>query len=62
MALADGSRAVPLLGCPSTLCPFAAVQPCPLAGERQPGGRLLELGDDGELRQSLLRWPWPADG
>ena len=60
-ALADGSRMVPLLGCPSTLRPFAAVQPCPLAGERQLGGRLLELGGDGELGQRLLRWDWPAE-
>lgn len=57
--LAQDRRPVPLLGCPSTLCPFAAVQPCPLGGEQQPGGRLLELSSDGSLNQRLLRWPWP---
>ena len=57
----DSGRRVPLLGCPSTLCPFGPVQPCPLGGEQLPGGRLLELGSDGELRQRLLRWPWPED-
>ena len=55
----EGKPTVPLLGCPSTLCPFDAVQPCPLGREDDPGGRLLELGADGELRQRLLRWSWP---
>lgn len=58
-ALADGSRRVPLLGCPSTLRPFGPVQPCPLGRAQEPGGRLLELGGDGELRERLLRWHWP---
>lgn len=58
-ALADGRRRVPLLGCPSTLCAFGPVQPCPLGRAQEPGGRLLELGGDGELRERLLRWPWP---
>ncbi len=49
---ADG----PLLGCPSTLCGFGPVQPCPLGRPDDPGGRLLELGDDGVLRHRLLRW------
>ncbi len=57
--LADGKRSVPLLGCPSTLCAFPAVQPCPLGRAQDPGGRLLELGRDGDLRQFLLRWSWP---
>ncbi len=59
-ALADGSRRAALLGCPSTLCPFGPVQSCPLGRAREPGGRLLELGDDGELHGRLLRWSWPA--
>jgi len=58
--LCDGQRVVPLLGCPSTLWPFPAVQPCPLGREQDLGGRLLELGPDGELSQRLLRWSWPA--
>jgi Icc protein len=57
--LAAGGRAVPLLGCPSTLCPFDAVQPCPLDRAHEPGARLLELGPEGEIRQRLLRWSWP---
>ena len=57
---ADGHRSLPLLGCPSTLAPFAAVQPCPLGREQDPGGRLLELGTDGELRHRLLRWSAPT--
>jgi Icc protein len=57
---ADGHRAIPLLGCPSTLAPFAAVLPCPLGREQDPGGRLLELGTDGELRHQLLRWSAPT--
>jgi Icc protein len=51
-----GRAAVPLLACPSTLCAFAPVQPCPLASPRDPGARLLELGTGGEIRQELLRW------
>lgn len=54
-----GRPDVPLLGCPSTLCPFPAVQPCPLGRSDDPGGRLLELADDGLLFQRLLRWPPP---
>ena len=45
-----------LLGCPSTLAPFAPVQPCPLGRAADPGGRLLELGPAGEIRHQLLRW------
>ncbi|MEB3234900.1 MAG: metallophosphoesterase [Cyanobacteriota bacterium] len=49
-----------LLGCPSSLCSFAAVQPCPLGRADDPGGRLLEIGANGQLRQHLLRWRPPA--
>lgn len=45
-----------LLGCPSTLCGFGPVQPCPLARPDDPGGRLLELRPGQPLRQRLLRW------
>ncbi|MEI8251099.1 MAG: metallophosphoesterase [Synechococcus sp. ELA057] len=55
----SGGRELPLLGCPSTLCPFPAVQPCPLGRPQDPGGRLLELLPGGEIRQSLLRWSLP---
>jgi Icc protein len=51
-----GRADVPLLGCPSSLCSFRAVQPCPLGRAADPGGRLLELGGDGEIRHRLLRW------
>ena len=51
-----GRADVPLLGCPSSLCSFRAVQPCPLGRSADPGGRLLELGGDGEIRHQLLRW------
>ena len=46
-----------LLGCPSTLCGFGPVQPCPLGRPDDPGGRLLELVPGQPLRQRLLRWP-----
>jgi Icc protein len=46
----------PLLGCPSTLCPFGPVQPCPLGRAQDPGGLLLELGAAGEIRHEVLRW------
>jgi Icc protein len=51
---------LPLWGCPSTLAPFEAVQPCPLGHADWPGGRLLELAADGEISTHLLRWP-PLD-
>ncbi len=51
-----GRGAVPLLACPSTLCAFPAVQPCPLDAPAAPGARLLTLGAGGEIRQELLRW------
>jgi len=50
---------VPLLGCPSTLCAFPAVQPCPLGRAEDPGGHLLELTSAGEIRHRLLRWSPP---
>jgi Icc protein len=54
------AEATVVLACPSTLCPFPAVQPCPLGRADDPGGRLLELRGDGRWRQTLLRWrPWP---
>jgi 3',5'-cyclic-AMP phosphodiesterase len=56
-----GRPAVPLLGCPSTLRSFGPVQPCPLGRPADPGGRWLALGEDGVLRQRLLRWA-PCDG
>lgn len=51
-----GRPEVSLLGCPSTLCSFAAVQPCPLGRPDDPGGRLMELLPAGGIRQRLLRW------
>ena len=51
-----GRPEVPLLGCPSTLCSFRAVQPCPLGRPEDPGGRLIELAAGGGIRQHLLRW------
>jgi len=51
--------AVPLLACPSTLCAFPAVQPCPLGRPDDPGARLLELTRAGEIRHRLLRWSPP---
>jgi Icc protein len=56
-----GRPDVLLLGCPSTLCGFGPVQPCPLGRPDDPGGRWLELARDGVLRQRLLRWT-PVDG
>lgn len=54
-----GRAAVPLLACPSTLRAFGPTQPCPLGRPQWPGGRLLQLGADGGIRQRLLRWPPP---
>lgn len=54
-----GRPGVPLLGCPSTLCGFGPVQPCPLGRPDDPGGRWLEIGAAGGLHQALLRWPAP---
>lgn len=52
-----GLPALPLWGCPSCLCQFEAVQPCPLGQPQWPGGRLLELRADGTLTSRLMRWP-----
>ena len=48
-----------LLGCPSTLCSFGPVQPCPLGRPQDPGGRWLQLDRTGVLQQRLLRWRGP---
>ncbi len=55
-----GPAGRPLLGCPSTLCSFPAVQPCPQGRPDDPGGLLLELGTAGEIRHRLLRWELPG--
>lgn len=47
---------VALLGCPSTLCGFGPVQPCPLGRPQDLGGRLVDCSPSGVLRQRLLRW------
>jgi Icc protein len=52
---------VELLGCPSTLCAFGPVQPCPLGRPQDPGGRWLQLADTGLLLQRLLRWHGSAE-
>ncbi|MBE9154039.1 metallophosphoesterase [Cyanobium sp. LEGE 06113] len=54
-----GRPQVPLLGCPSTLCGFGPVQPCPLGRPDDPGGRWLEIGAPGGFQESLLRWSPP---
>lgn len=61
-AAASGSRppAPLLLGCPSSLCAYGPVQPCPLGRAQDPGARLLELTATGEIRQRLLRWSAPG--
>ncbi len=51
-----GRKDVLLLGCPSTLCSFQPVQPCPLGREDDPGGRLIEVDESGILFEKLLRW------
>ena len=54
-----GRPEVPVLGCPSTLCGFGPVQPCPLGRATDPGGRWLEIHPNGALRHTLLRWRCP---
>jgi len=51
-----GRPDVQVLGCPSTLASFEAVQPCPIGRPDDPGGRWLELADDGSMRTTVLRW------
>ena len=53
---AAGLEPVALLGCPSTLSSFPAVQACPLGRPQDPGGRWLQLEESGAWRQRLLRW------
>lgn len=53
---------LPVWACPSTLCGFGPVQPCPLGRPHDPGGRWLELTAGGEIRQQLLRWDPPSVG
>ena len=48
---------VPVMACPSTLCAFEALQPCPLGRAQDPGGRLIDLDSQGSITTSLLRWP-----
>jgi Icc protein len=54
-----GREQVLLLGCPSTLCGFGPVQPCPLGRPDDPGGLWLEAPAGGPLRHRLLRWAAP---
>jgi Icc protein len=56
----EGLEPVPVLGCPSTLCPFGPVQPCPLDRAADPGGRWLRLDPAEGLQQRLLRWSAPT--
>ena len=51
-----GIPEVPLLGCPSTLRSFDAVQPCPLGRADDPGARVLDFALSGGMRHRLLRW------
>jgi Icc protein len=55
-----GREEVPLLACPSTLCGFGPVQPCPLGRAGDPGGRWLEIDGQGVLHHTLLRWQAPT--
>jgi Icc protein len=57
LARPAGDPPLRLWGCPSTLVPFTAVQPCPLGHPDWPGGRLLRLETGGEISTRLLRWP-----
>ena len=54
-----GREEVLLLGCPSTLCGFGPVQPCPLDRSDDPGGLWLEVAAGAPLRHRLLRWAAP---
>lgn len=55
-----GRTDVRLLGCPSTLCAFPAIQPCPQGRCHHPGGRLMELNASGDLAETLVRWVGPS--
>jgi Icc protein len=57
-----GRSEVPLLGCPSSLCGFGPVQPCPLGRPDDPGGLWLECRAGAALQHRLLRWPAPEGG
>jgi Icc protein len=57
----SGREEVPLLGCPSTLCGFGPVQPCPLGRPDDPGGLWLEVAAGASLRHRLLRWAAPPE-
>ena len=57
--LLPGREQVLLLGCPSTLCGFGPVQPCPLGRPDDPGGLWLEVTPAAPLRHRLLRWAAP---
>jgi Icc protein len=57
-ALPDRPEVI-VLGCPSTLCGFGPVQPCPLGLADHPGARLVVLEPGRPLRHQLLRWPAP---
>ena len=53
----QGGEPLPVWGCPSSLVAFEPVQPCPTGHPLWPGARLLELGDQGQIKTTLLRWP-----
>ena len=50
---------VPVLACPSTLCAFDALQPCPQGRSQDPGGRLIEVDEQGSMMTTVLRWLEP---
>ncbi len=54
-----GRQEVLLLGCPSTLCGFGPVQPCPLGRPDDPGGLWLEMAAGSPLLHRLVRWAAP---
>ncbi|MEB3158909.1 MAG: metallophosphoesterase [Synechococcus sp.] len=51
---------VSLWGCPSTLCSFPALQLGPLNRNGHPGGHLIELFADGEVKTTVVHWPSPT--
>jgi len=56
-----GRPEVLLLGCPSTLCGFGPVQPCPQGRPDDPGGLWLEAAAGSPLSHRLLRWAAPPE-